>query len=115
MPETMPPTSTMAGNGERQHEVQDVGDETRGMPVDVGAELVQGDRRIGAERKEGGGAEVHIAAVAAEDVPGGGQHDVLQHDVAGEEQVVVAQRERAAKKTAPTASATRKKAQDRIR
>ena len=68
----------------------------RGVPVDVGAELVQGHGRIGAERKERGGAEVHVAAVAAEDVPGGRQHDVLQHHVAGEEQIVVAERVRRA-------------------
>ena len=49
--------------------------------------------RVGAERKERGGAEVHVAAIAAEDVPGGREHDVLQYDVAGEEIVVVAERE----------------------
>ena len=56
-------------------------------------ELVHGDRRIGAERKEGGRAEIHIAAIAAKDVPGGRQHDILQHHIAGEEIIVVAERE----------------------
>ena len=74
--------------------MQDVGEEARGVAVDVGTELVQRHGGVGAEREEGGGAEVHVAAVAAEDVPGGRQHDVLQDDVAGEEHVVVAQAER---------------------
>ena len=55
-------------------------------------ELVGRHRRVGAEREERRGAEVHVAAVAAEDVPCGRQHDELQHRVAGEEQVVVAVR-----------------------
>ena len=54
-------------------------------------ELVEDDGRIGAEREERGGAEIHVAAIAAEDVPGGRQHDVLQHDIAGEEQIFVAE------------------------
>jgi hypothetical protein len=52
-------------------------------------ELVQEDGRIGAEREERRRAEIHVAGIAAEDVPGGGQHDELQHRVAGEEHVVV--------------------------
>jgi hypothetical protein len=54
-------------------------------------ELVERDAGIGAECEERRGAEVHIAAIAAEDVPRGGEHDELQHRVAGEEQVVVAE------------------------
>ena len=52
------------------------------------------DRRIGAEREERSRAEVYITAIAAKDVPGGREHDILQHDVAGEEVVVVAERKR---------------------
>ncbi len=60
----------------------------------VGADqLVDRHRRIGAERKERGGAEIHVAAIAAEDVPGGREHDILQDHVAGEEHVVVADRD----------------------
>jgi len=40
--------------------------------------------------KKPGTAEIYVAAIAAENVPGGGDDDVLQHGVAGEEQVVVA-------------------------
>ena len=43
-------------------------------------------------REKAGAAEIHIAAIAAENVPGGRQHDVLQHGVAGEEQIVVAEK-----------------------
>src|SRR5262245_22641355 len=57
---------------------------------------MQRDGGIGADREEGRGAEVHIAAIAAKDVPGGGQHDELQHDVAGIEDVIVAQPQREA-------------------
>jgi hypothetical protein len=46
-------------------------------------------RRIGADRKERRGAEIHIAAIAAENVPGGCQHDELQHGVAGKKQIIV--------------------------
>ena len=58
-------------------------------------ELVQEHRRIGADREERRRAEIHVAGVAAEDVPGGRQHDELQHGVAGEEHVVVVHRARA--------------------
>ena len=51
--------------------------------------LVEEHRRVGADREERRRAEIHIAAIAAEDVPGGRQHDELQHHVAGEEQIVV--------------------------
>ena len=37
-------------------------------------DLVEENRRIGAEREERGGAEVHVAAIAAENVPGARQH-----------------------------------------
>ena len=62
----------------------------------IGADLVQGDGGVGAHGEERRGAEIHVAAIAAEDVPGGRQHDVLQHDKAGEQHVLVAgqQRER---------------------
>ncbi len=53
-------------------------------------ELVEEHGRIRAHRKERRRAEVHVAGIAAENVPGGGQHDELQHGVAGEEHVVVA-------------------------
>jgi hypothetical protein len=62
--------------------------------IGSGCEPVQGDGRIGAERKERGGAEIHVAAIAAKDVPRRREHDVLQHDVAGEEIIVVAERDR---------------------
>ena len=57
-------------------------------------ELVEEHGGIGAEREERRGAEIHVAGVAAENVPGGGEHDELQHRVAGEEDVVVADRAR---------------------
>jgi hypothetical protein len=56
-------------------------------------ELVNGDGRIGAEREERGGAEIHVAAITAENVPRRGEHHVLQHDVAGEEIIVVTERD----------------------
>ena len=43
---------------------------------------------IGAEREERRGAEIHIAAITAEDIPGRRQHDELQDRVAGEIEVV---------------------------
>ena len=58
------------------------------------------DGRIGAEREEGGRAEIHIAAIAAEDVPRGREHDVLGNDIAGEEQVVISERQRAGERRA---------------
>ena len=76
---------------QRQDRVGEAGERIREIAVDIGAELVQRHRRIGAEREERRRAEVHIAAIAAEDVPRGRQHDELQHGVAGEEQVVVAE------------------------
>ena len=57
-------------------------------------ELVDRDRRVGAEREERRGAEIHIAAIAAEDVPGGRQHDVLENNEAREVDVVVSQHPR---------------------
>ena len=50
--------------------------------------LVKEHGRVGAEREERRRAEIHVAAIAAEDVPGGGEHDELHHHVAGEEQVL---------------------------
>ena len=55
---------------------------------------MNGDRRISAEREERSRAEIYVTAIAAEDVPAGREHDILQHDVAGEEVVVVAERKR---------------------
>ena len=43
--------------------------------------LEQHHRGVGAEAEERAGAEVHVAGVAAEDVPRGGQHHERQHDV----------------------------------
>ena len=57
--------------------------------------FVEEDRRIGAEREERRRAEIHVAGIAAEDVPGGRQHDELQHGVAGEEHVIVVHHARA--------------------
>ena len=51
--------------------------------------LVQYDGAVGAEREEAGGAEIYVAGIAAEDVPGGRHDDVLQHNVAREEKVIV--------------------------
>ena len=36
--------------------------------------LEEHHRRIGADAEEGRRAEVHVAGIAAEDVPGGGEH-----------------------------------------
>ncbi len=55
-------------------------------------EFVEKHRRIGAEREERRGAEVHVARIAAEDIPGGREHDELQYRVTGEEYIVVAGR-----------------------
>src|SRR5262249_5574294 len=44
---------------------------------------------VGSQGKEGGRAKIHIASVTAQDVPGGGQHDVLQDDVGGKVKVSV--------------------------
>src|SRR5215831_8723370 len=52
--------------------------------------LVEEDRRVGADREERRRAEVHVAGVAAEDVPGGGKDDELQHRVRRREEIVVA-------------------------
>ena len=52
--------------------------------------LVEEHRCVGAESEEPGCAEIHVPAVAAENIPGRGQHDELHDRVAGEEQVVVA-------------------------
>src|SRR5262249_41992558 len=54
--------------------------------------------RIGADAEEGGGAEVHVAGIAAEDVPRGGEHHELQHDEAGEEDVLVDAAQRGAER-----------------
>src|SRR5258705_199153 len=43
------------------------------------------------EGSDGGDAEIHVAAIAAQDVPGGPEHDELQHRVAGEEIIVIAE------------------------
>ena len=61
--------------------------------------LVKEHRRIGAEREEGGRAEIHIAGIAAQNVPGLRQHDELEDHVAGEECVVVADKARGAEHT----------------
>ena len=54
--------------------------------------LVQEHRTVGAECEERRRAEIYVAGVAAENIPGGRQYDVLQHHVSREEQVVVADR-----------------------
>ena len=64
-------------------------------------------RGIGAECEERGGAEIHVAGIAAEDVPGGREHDELQHGVAGEEDVIVADEPRAGEHEAATAAPSR--------
>ena len=51
--------------------------------------LVEEHRGIGAHGKECRRAEIHVAGVAAENIPGGRQHDELQHGIAGEEHVIV--------------------------
>ena len=51
--------------------------------------LDEEDRGVGAEREERRRAEVHVARVAAQDVPRGGDHDVLEDHVAGEVEVRV--------------------------
>src|SRR5204862_5338229 len=51
--------------------------------------LVEEHRGVGAKREKSGRTEVHIAAIAAENVPGGRQNHKLQDDVAGEKQVIV--------------------------
>ena len=56
--------------------------------VDAGRELVQRHRRIGSDGEKCRRAEIHVAAIAAEDVPGGRQHDELQDRVAGEIEVI---------------------------
>ena len=61
---------------------------------------MNGDGRVSAKRKESGGAEIHVAAIAAKNIPRGREHHILQHDVAGEEIVVVAERQRSSKDTA---------------
>jgi hypothetical protein len=49
--------------------------------------------------------EIHVSGIAAENVPRRRQHDVLQHGVAGEEHVIVADRAGAKKTTAALAIA----------
>ena len=56
--------------------------------------LEQRDGDVDAEAEEGAGAEVHVAGIAAQDVPGGRQHDELQHHVADEEVERVVDQER---------------------
>ena len=80
------------------------------MEVGTGGELVDRHRRIGAEREERRRAEIHIAAIAAENVPGRRQHDILQHDITGEEHVIVAERDRDAEHPAATARQMTRKA-----
>ena len=67
--------------------------------------LVERHRGVGADREEGARAEIHVAGEAAEDVPGGGEHDELQHHVAGEEVVLVLRRTAAAPRRARAATA----------
>jgi hypothetical protein len=57
-----------------------------------GDQLVERHRRIGADREEGRDAEIHVAGVAAQDVPRRAQHDVLHDHVAQEEGIAVADR-----------------------
>jgi len=51
--------------------------------------LDEEDGGVRPQREEGRGAEVHVAPVAAQDVPRGGDDDVLEDDVAGEVEVRV--------------------------
>ncbi len=44
---------------------------------------------VGPQGKEGRRAKIHIAGVPAQDVPGRGQHNVLQDDVRGKVKVPV--------------------------
>ena len=48
--------------------------------------LEQQHRGVGADAEEGAGAEIHVAGIAAENVPGADEHDELQDHVAGEEE-----------------------------
>ncbi len=77
------------GDRQRKDRMQRFRDRAGEVAVDHVGELVEGDRRVGTHGEERGRAEVHVAGIAAEDVPGGRQHDELQHGVAGEEDVVV--------------------------
>src|SRR5205814_8769282 len=52
-----------------------------------GRQFVQDGRAVGADREKCAGAEIDVPGVAAENVPGGRQDDVLQHDVSGEKEV----------------------------
>src|SRR5258708_19390562 len=65
-----------------------IGDHIGKPGVDLAVELNQGDRAVSAEREECGRAEIHVAAIAAEYVPGSGQHDKLQDRVAGKEEII---------------------------
>ena len=60
-------------------------------------EAVHGDSGVGSERKERCRSEVHVPAIAAKNVPGRCQHDILQNDISGEEIIIVAERERGGK------------------
>src|SRR5262249_40002164 len=62
---------------------QDLRREGRTQPLE------QHHGAVRADAEERAGAEVHVAGIAAEDVPGGGEHHELQHDVAGKEEVLV--------------------------
>jgi hypothetical protein len=56
-------------------------------------QIVQHDRAIGADREERAGAEINVAGVAAENVPRRRQHDVLQHDIGGEKEILVVEQQ----------------------
>src|SRR5262249_55198176 len=52
-------------------------------------QFVEDDRAVRARGEEGAGAEIGVASVAAEDIPGRRQDDVLQHYIGSEEEVLV--------------------------
>ena len=74
----------------RKDRVHDARQEIGRQVVDLLTDGVQEHRGVGADGEKTGGAEIHIAAIAAENIPGGRQHDILQHGVAGEKQIIVA-------------------------